>query len=123
MGFFTEVEYGSLVLVYSNGVLVDIAESINFVGATVATDGLGHVTVTITGGGGIGTVYTDEVLTDTGDHKNFTSAHAITTVIHAQNASSGKGLPSSNFSKSGTTLTLTAPDPDLASDGIALTYA
>jgi hypothetical protein len=65
---------------------------------------------------------TTEVLTDSGDHQNFGASGIITTVIGAINATSGKGIPDSDFTISGTTLTLTSPDSNLASDGIQLTY-
>jgi len=69
MGFYTEREYGGLIFIYKNGVLVDIAQSINFTNGTLTTDGDGNVTYTAPAGGG-GGGYTVE--TPTGSGKNFT---------------------------------------------------
>ena len=89
MGFYTEVEWGSLMLVYSNGVLVDIAESINFTNGTVTTDGAGHITYTAPAGGG-GGGYTVE--TPTGSGKNFTvSATPVYLVVDNVTLFSGYG--------------------------------
>ena len=68
------------------------------------------------------TVYT-EILTDSGDHKNFTSVHNITNIFSIMDAYSGKGIPASNYSVSTNTLTLTSADANLASDTIQLIYA
>lgn len=104
-------------------VLVDDADSIDFEGAGVSGAAVGNdVTETITAGGGVGTVYT-EVLTDSGDNKNFTALHTITTIFSVINATSGKALPASNYSVSGTSLILSSADSDLAADGIQLIYA
>ena len=69
----------------------------------------------------VGSVYT-EILTDSGDHQNFTSLHTITNIFSIMDAYDGKGIPASDYSVSGTTLTLTSPDANLAADGIQLTY-
>lgn len=78
--------------------------------------------------GGSSSAFYSEVLTDTGDHQNFTSLHAINTVLTLMDGS-GKGIPlkdgggNTNYTVSGTNLKLASPDANLASIGINIVYA
>lgn len=93
---------------------------------TITTDINGKKVIAASGGG-TSTIYS-EVLTDSGDHQNFTSAHTITSVLSLQDGT-GRGVPlkdasgNTNYTFSGTTLTLAAPDSTLASLGLNLIYA
>lgn len=74
----------------------------------------------------IPTVYS-EVLTDSGDHKNFTSVHTINAVLSLMDGT-GKGIPlkdasgTTNYTFTGTTLTLVAADANIAAAGVNLIY-
>lgn len=83
--------------------------------------------VLVDSGGASSTVYS-EVLTDSGDHRNFTSSHTINSIYSLQDGS-GKGVPlkdgsgTTNYTFSGTTLTLVSADANLATLGINMIYA
>lgn len=84
-------------------------------------------TKSISASGTGGTVFS-EVLMDSGDHKNFTSLHTINTIYSLQDGS-GHGIPlkdasgNTNYTFTGTTLTLGSADANLASIGINIIYA
>lgn len=92
---------------------------------TITTDINGKKVIAATSG--TPTIYS-EVLTDSGDHKNYTAAHTITSVLSLQDGT-GKGVPlkdasgNTNYTFSGVTLTLASADADLASLGLNLIYA
>lgn len=112
---------------FKNGSLIGRAKNINFAEGTnmtvsmVQTGDQMNVTLTSSGSGGVGTVYT-ETLTDSGDHQNFTSVHTITTVFVLATLN-GQYISSGNYSKSGDTITLTSPDANIASTGLEIVYA
>lgn len=91
---------------------------------TITTDANGKKVINTTGAG----TFYSEVLTDSGDHRNFTAAHTINAVLSLQDGS-GHGLPlkdasgNTNYTFAGTTLTLSAPDANLAAIGINMVYA
>lgn len=103
-------------------------------GGDVVTAGA-NVTITrtadgkrsIAAAGATGIVYS-EVLTDSGDHQNFTAAHTITTVFSLMDGS-GKGVPlkdasgNTNYTFSGTTVTLISADASLAALKLCIIYS
>lgn len=99
--------------------------SLNFKGAGGPIITLGQNGVTNldfpSGGGGVGTVYT-ETLTDNGDHLNFTALHTITTVFVLA-TKNGQYISSNNYSKSGSIITLSSADANIAAQGLELVYA
>ena len=105
----------------TSGTLIDeVARNIKF-GTNLTTTRSPDGVITVTASGGVGTIYT-ETLTDSGDHQNFTALHTITTVFLLATLS-GQYIASGNYSVSGNTVTLSAPDAGAAANGIEIKYA
>ncbi len=68
------------------------------------------------------TVYTGEVLTDSGDHQTYTALHTITNIFNLA-TTNGQYISSTLYTKSGTSIILNSPDANVAAAGLELTYA
>ncbi len=97
--------------------IADLGTPLQYLRVNALGNGLEYATLPTAG-----TVYT-EILIDSGDHQHFMSLNTINTIYSIMDAYSGKGIPASNYSFLGTTLTLSSPDQNLATDGIQLIYS
>ena len=111
----------SFAIMQSGSVKVQQPSALSFDGAGAPAISQNQYGVTkLTFPSGIGTLY-KEHLTDSGDHQNFTAAHTINAILSIMDGS-GKGIPHTYYSFSGTTLTLTSPDANIASIGIFIIH-
>lgn len=96
---------------------------LNFAGAGVSGSVLGNVvTETITGGGSGSTTPVDQIMTDSGDHTNFTITNSpISGSLQVFNNSTGQIVPAASYSVVATTITFSVSQAQDNGDGTFVT--